>query len=137
MLVEKEIKTVHEIDALREILSDPTFTLPRLFPPIKKVSCEKGEFKCEGRFVGMHFEMIGSVYKGYDKIVYAFTLIAGGGKGNGRLEILLQERAIKLIFSYEGWMNTFSRLFFMGRWFENFAEKLDEEVRLERIRRKI
>lgn len=137
MLVEKEILTSHEAKVLREVLSDPSFTLSRLFPPIKRVTSENDSFEWEGRFMGMEFGMKGNVYRGNEVVIYAFVLRVGGGKGDGRLEITPLQRSIRLVFSYEGWMNRFSRIFFMSRWFENFAEKLDEEVRLERIRRKI
>ncbi|ARM74619.1 DUF3211 domain-containing protein [Acidianus manzaensis] len=137
MLIEKEITTSHEEYALMTILSDPSFTLPKLFPPIKKVESKDRKFHCEGNFVGMKFEMNGNVYVSYNSILFVFTLKSGGVKGDGRLEITINEKSVKLVFSYEGWMNRFSRIFFMSKWFENFAKNLDNDVRMERIKRKI
>jgi Protein of unknown function (DUF3211). len=34
-------------------------------------------------------------------------------------------------------MNRLSGTFFMGRWFSSFGRGLEEEVRLERVRRKV
>jgi hypothetical protein len=137
MLVEKEVGISHEWKAIKEILSDPYFTLPRLFPPIKKVNRDGESFECEGKFVGMRFTMKGNIYKSSDLITFIFTLKAGGGIGNGKLMINSGNSTLKLIFSYEGWMNRFSKAFFMSKWFDNFAKNLNEEIRMERIRRKI
>ncbi len=137
MLVVKDVRTSHEWNAVKEILSDPFFTLPRLFPPIKKVNKDGESFDCEGKFVGMRFIMKGNVYRSSDLITFIFNLRAGGGLGNGKLMINAGNGTLKLVFSYEGWMNRFSKTFFMSKWFDNFAKNLDEEVRLERIRRKI
>lgn len=49
----------------------------------------------------------------------------------------IKEGEIDLRFEYDGWMERMSGIFFMDRWFSGFASKLDEEVRMERIRRKI
>ncbi|AWR95649.1 DUF3211 domain-containing protein [Acidianus brierleyi] len=137
MLVEKDVRISHEWNAIIEILSDPYFTLPRLFPPIKKVNRNGESFECEGKFVGMRFTMRGNIYRSTDLITFIFSLRAGGGLGNGKLMINSESEVLKLIFSYEGWMNRFSKTFFMSKWFDNFAKNLNEEIRLERIRRKI
>ncbi|AWR96282.1 DUF3211 domain-containing protein [Acidianus sulfidivorans JP7] len=137
MLVEKEIGTSHDDNALKEILSDPSFVLPKLFPPIKKVITENNTFHCDGIFVGMKFEMTGNIYKSNNIIRFVFSLKSGSAKGDGKLEITINDKVLKLVFSYEGWMNRFSKIFFMSKWFNNFAKNLNDEVRLERIRRKI
>ncbi|AWR98680.1 DUF3211 domain-containing protein [Metallosphaera hakonensis] len=130
------VKTSHDRESLYRILSDPQFVLPRLFPPIKNVQ-ESGEsFDADGRFLAMKFNMHGNALRG-SEIVYVFYLSAGGGKGQGRLTMQLMEGEINLRFQYEGWMQRVSGTFFMDKWFSNFADQLDESVRMERIKRKI
>lgn len=143
MLKEKKIITSHKAEVLREYLADPSFVFPRLFPPIKKVSRDKETFTAEGKFMGMPFEIKGDSRKEFDKltyfndkldyydeIFYSFTLKAGKKLGRGQLKILIVNNTVNLTFEYYGWMDTFSNLFFMERWFENFAEKLNEEIRV-------
>ncbi|EZQ10580.1 hypothetical protein CM19_03895 [Candidatus Acidianus copahuensis] len=139
MQVEKEILYPHEFEPLKTILSDPTFVLPRVFPPIKNTRFKEGSFESNGKFMGMQFNIEGNYYIGSESVTYTFILKAGRWKGNGKLVIELkpQQRKINVKFSYEGWMDTLSKTFFMSKWFNDFASKLDEEVRLERIRRKI
>ncbi|BCS92710.1 MAG: hypothetical protein MjAS7_1318 [Metallosphaera javensis (ex Sakai et al. 2022)] len=84
----------------------------------------------------MAFHMHGNVLCG-SELIYAFYLSAGGGMGQGKLTMNIKEGEIDLRFEYDGWMERMSGIFFMDRWFSGFASKLDEEVRMERIRRKI
>jgi hypothetical protein len=86
--------------------------------------------------MGMKFNIHGNVLKGTE-IIYAFHLGAGGGEGEGRLTIRLLQGKVALRFEYEGWMERVSGIFFMERWFENFGKSLEEEVRMERIKRKL
>ncbi|MEM3768031.1 MAG: DUF3211 domain-containing protein [Metallosphaera sp.] len=129
------VPTSHDPQSLFTILSDPVFVLPRLFPPIKQVNLEKDSFNAEGRFMLMRFSMHGNVLKG-NNITYVFTLGSGNETGNGKLVIELQKGSVSLRFEYDGWMERTSGLF-MDKWFTEFGSKLDEEVRLERIKRKI
>ncbi|MEM3317523.1 MAG: DUF3211 domain-containing protein [Metallosphaera sp.] len=129
------VPTSHDPQSLFTILSDPVFVLPRLFPPIKQVNLEKDSFNAEGRFMLMRFSMHGNVLRG-NNITYVFTLGSGNETGNGKLVIELQKGSVSLRFEYDGWMERTSGLF-MGKWFTEFGSKLDEEVRLERIKRKI
>ncbi|BBL46568.1 MULTISPECIES: DUF3211 domain-containing protein [Metallosphaera] len=130
------INTSHDRQSLLVILSDPKFVLPKLFPPIKEVEVENDSFNAHGRFMAMSFNMHGNVLRGTD-LVYAFYLSAGGGKGQGKLTMRIKETEINLEFEYDGWMERMSGIFFMDRWFSSFARRLDEDVRMERIKRKI
>ncbi|QKQ99163.1 DUF3211 domain-containing protein [Metallosphaera tengchongensis] len=130
-----EVSTSHDTPSLYTVLSDPSFVLPRLFPPIKEVKIDGNSFDANGRFMLMGFHMHGNVIRG-EEIIYAFHLSAGGGKGDGRLTVRVGS-PVHLTFEYEGWMERTSEIAFMDRWFRDFAEKLDEEVRMERIRRRI
>ena len=136
MIKSVEFDTSHDSNSLSTILSDPDFVLPRLFPPIKQVTKSETSFDAKGRFMGMKFNMHGNVLKGTE-IIYAFHLGAGGGEGEGRLTIRLLPGKVALRFEYEGWMERVSGIFFMQRWFENFGKSLEEEVRMERIKRKL
>jgi len=135
--VVREYHTSHEPEALVKILGDPKFVLPRLFPSIKEVETQGTSFQARGRFMGMSFSMTGDVYVSVDSVTYTFVLLAGSGKGDGRLTGEFWPERLILTFDYDGWMNRLSGTFFMGRWFSSFGRGLEEEVRLERVRRKV
>ncbi|BBD73066.1 hypothetical protein HS1genome_1455 [Sulfodiicoccus acidiphilus] len=137
MHVVREYGTSHEPEALVKVLGDPKFVLPRLFPPVKEVETRGTSFQAKGRFLGSSFSMSGEVYVSVDAVTYPFVLLAGSGKGDGRLTARFSPGSLVLAFDYDGWMNRLSGTFFMGRWFSNFGKGLEEEVRLERVRRKV
>ncbi|MCG3108324.1 hypothetical protein L3N51_00605 [Metallosphaera sp. J1] len=128
------VSTTHDRKSVSTILVNPSFVLPRLFPPIKEVTVEGNSFNAEGRFLTTKFHMHGSVIvKG--EIIYGFYLSAGGGQGNGRLIIKVNEGQVDLRLEYEGKMEKLSGIFFMDRWFSDFASKLDEEIGKEKARK--
>ncbi|QKQ99162.1 DUF3211 domain-containing protein [Metallosphaera tengchongensis] len=130
-----EVSTSHDAKSLYTVLSDPSFVLPRLFPPIKEVKIDGNSFDANGRFMLMGFYIRGNLVRG-EEIIYAFRLSGSGGKGDGRLTVRVGS-PVYLTLEYEGWMERTSGILFIDRWFSDFAEKLDEEVRMERIRRRI
>ncbi|MCY0861550.1 MAG: DUF3211 domain-containing protein [Metallosphaera prunae] len=130
------ITTTYDKRSLISILSDPTFVLPRLFPPIKSVSRGENSFDGEGRFMTTKFHMHGTVIV-RDDIVYGFYLSAGGSQGKGRLIFTFNNNEINLKLEYQGKMEKLSGLFFIDRWFSDFASKLNEEIKAEVIKRRL
>jgi hypothetical protein len=134
MRISVEIQTKHESNALLVVLSDPSFVLPNLFPPIKEVKISEGKYTCKGKFLGTPFEMVGNYYSSTEgRIKYAFTINKGG---TGNLEFLIEQGKVTLIFDYDGWAEKISRLF-ISRWINDFKKNFEEKVRLKRIESKI
>ncbi|AWR95884.1 DUF3211 domain-containing protein [Acidianus brierleyi] len=131
----KSIKTKHDRNSLIIILSDPSFILPRIFPPIKSVENNNSSFIAKGKFLFTDFCLRGNVYSSIDNIRYIFTLKSGNKTGNGKLEFQFTEN-INISFEYDGWRDLMARNF-MSKWVNDFLDKLDEDIRMERIRRKI
>lgn len=128
MSMEKSV-TIHlpySNSQLYSVLSDPEFVLPRLFPPIKEVEVTGDSFNAYGRFMGMRFHIYGILNKG-EQITYKIYLTAGTGKGEGKLVIRVADSQVELRFEYEGWMERFSGILFMDRWFDQFVKRLKEE----------
>ncbi|AWR98780.1 DUF3211 domain-containing protein [Metallosphaera hakonensis] len=121
------VKINNDKNTVWKVLSDPSFVLPRLFPPIKGVSVQGTSYDCEGKYLLMKFFVHGTVLVKED-IVYTFYLSSGGGKGNGRLTFKVSDGEVEVTLKYEGWMEMVSGTISVGRWFSEFAEKLDDEI---------
>ncbi|MCY0861678.1 MAG: DUF3211 domain-containing protein [Metallosphaera prunae] len=135
MEITRSIKLDHEWEAVSTILSDPEFVIPRLFPPVKSITVNGSSFRGSGKYAMRDFEISGTVFKGTE-IRYVFQ-VKSGGIGTGRLTFAPRDDELILKFEYEG---VFERVFSLtarDRWIGGFLEKLNEEIRLERIRRKI
>ncbi len=131
-----EVFTSHEVEALRAILSDPQFVLSRVFKSIKEVNVDKNSFKARAVYLGLSHHINGNVYTSLDEVSYVFILKKGENAGSGKLTFSLSPGKIVINMKYEGWMGFFSSSI-LKSWLTNFTKNLDEEVRLERIRRKI
>ncbi|AWR96415.1 DUF3211 domain-containing protein [Acidianus sulfidivorans JP7] len=128
-----EFTTSHEIEALNIVLADPSFIIPLIFPPIKDVKTDNDSFNACGRFLGFSFCLSGNVYKSPNNIRYIFTMNRGG---SATLEFTLEKNKVSVEFDYEGWMDSFSKIY-LPRWFKSFKDNFDEKVRLKRIQNKI
>lgn len=128
-----EIPTIHEPNALRVVLSDPSFIFPFIFPPVKDVKVEGNSFTACGKILGFSFCLIGNVYVSTESVRYAFTMSRGG---SATLVFILRSGKVEVIFDFEGWMDSTSRLY-IPRWLKQFKENFNEKVRLKRIEKKI
>ncbi|MCG3109135.1 hypothetical protein L3N51_01425 [Metallosphaera sp. J1] len=135
MEITKSVKLEHGWDATSTILSDPRFVIPRMFPVVKELTVNGSEFVGKGRYAMRDFEMSGTVFKGVD-IRYVFQ-IKSGGIGTGKLVFTQNGDTLILKFEYEGVFERTFSLMSRDRWINGFLEKLNEEIRLERIKRKI
>ncbi|QKQ99008.1 DUF3211 domain-containing protein [Metallosphaera tengchongensis] len=134
MLIQREAKVSHEIGPVHTILSDPAFVIPRVLPPVKVIEVTGNSFKGSGQHFVYLFGISGTVYRGVD-ITYVFS-IKGNGTGNGRI-VISPGSLLKFTLEYEGYMERNLRLFSASKWVDNFLKNLDEDIRIERIRRKI
>ncbi len=137
MIIEVVFTVSHETSAFLKVISDPLFLIPRAFPPVYKVELVEGGFVAYGKYMGIAFTMTGNVYTGENAVTYVFTLNAKGGKGNGRLTISILGGSGSIKFDFDGFMHKIAGTFLIRRWLEKFAKNLNEEVRLERIRKKV
>ncbi len=135
MEITRSTKLDHEWEAVSTILSDPEFVIPRIFPPIKSITVNGSSFKGSGRYAMRDFEISGTAFKGIE-IRYVFQ-VKSGGTGTGRLTFAPRNGELILRFEYEGVFERVLSLTSRDRWIGGFLEKLNEEIRLERIRRKI
>ncbi len=134
MRISVEIETRHESNALLTVLSDPSFVLPNLFPPIKEVKSNEGKYTCKGKFLGAPFEIVGNYYTSTEgRVRYVFTINKGG---NGNLDFLITQGKVVLTFDYDGWFEKISKIF-LSRWINEFKKNFEEKVRLKRIENKI
>jgi len=131
----KSIKTNHDINSVIIILSDPSFILPKIFPPIKSVENNNNSFIAKGKFLFTDFCLRGNVYSSMDNIRYIFTLKSGDRTGNGKLEFQFTEN-ININFEYDGWRDLITRNF-ISKWVNDFKNRFDEDIRIERIKRRI
>ncbi|MCY0860082.1 MAG: DUF3211 domain-containing protein [Sulfolobaceae archaeon] len=128
MIRTTQFKTSYGRNTLLHLFSDPSFLLPRLFPPIKAVKTKALSYEADGRFLGMRFYIQGSVLISENEIVYSMLLNAGGKQGVGKLTIIINEPTVNIRFEYEGWMERVSGIFFMDRWFSHFVKDLEEHI---------
>ncbi|ADX81671.1 DUF3211 domain-containing protein [Saccharolobus islandicus] len=128
--------TQHDIQALAKILSDPIFTLYKILGA-ETVSVKGNEFDAMISLGVTALILHGTVYVGNNKVSYKFYSV-GTQKGEGGvLEFdLFKEGEIRLIVEFEGRFASFIK-FSLRRKIEKNIKRFDEEVRLERIKRKI
>ncbi|MBW9140914.1 MAG: DUF3211 domain-containing protein [Candidatus Aramenus sp.] len=137
MIIEVVFRLTHETDAFLKVVSDPSFLIPKVFPPVYSVEVNETRFVAYGKYMGVPFTISGNVFTGENSVTYAFTLSAKGGKGSGRLTVSALGESGSIKFDFEGFMHRLAGTFLIRKWLENFAKNLNEEVRLERIKRKI
>ncbi|WP_338603286.1 STK_08120 family protein [Sulfolobus tengchongensis] len=134
--MEITLNTQHDNSALLNILSDPNFTLYKVLGA-ETVIVKEGEFDVMISLGITSLILHGTVYIGSNRISYRFYAV-GTQKGEGGiLEFdLTQKGVVKIIMEYEGRLGSFIKLS-LRRKIERNIKKLDEEIRLERIKRKI
>ncbi|AKA72732.1 DUF3211 domain-containing protein [Saccharolobus solfataricus] len=134
--MELTFPTQHDIQALVKILSDPVFTLHKILGA-ETVTVKGNEFDALISMGVTSVILHGTVYVGSNKISYKFYSV-GTEKGEGGiLEFgLFKEGELKLVLDYEGRFGSIIR-FSLRRRIEKNMKRLDEEVRVERIKRKI
>ncbi|MBB5254446.1 STK_08120 family protein [Sulfurisphaera ohwakuensis] len=128
--------TNHEINVVFLIIADPNFTLYKIVDAdVVKVN---GNVYEASFTLGLMVLMIhGVVYSRNDKVSYKFNTIGVSGGEGGFLEFThVKDGEIRISFDYEGRLSSFIK-FMLGRRIAKNIKKLNEEIRLERIKRKI
>ncbi|BBG23749.1 DUF3211 domain-containing protein [Sulfuracidifex tepidarius] len=131
-----EINTSHTADALSILLSDPRFVLPRMFKSIKDLQVDGSSYHGRANYMGLWHEINGNVYSSMNEISYVFSLRYGRSLGLGKLVFSLGLNKVSLSLKYEGWMERTSSVI-INMWIKDFLKNFEEDVRLERIKRKI
>ncbi|BFI74869.1 STK_08120 family protein [Sulfurisphaera ohwakuensis] len=128
--------TNHEINVVLLIIADPNFTLYKILDAdVVRVNGNAYEASFTLGFIVLMVH--GVVYLGNNKVSYKFNTIGISGGEGGFLEFTaVRDREIKVLFEYEGKLGSFIN-FMLGRRISKNIKKLDEEIRLERIKRKI
>ncbi|BCU68423.1 hypothetical protein HS7_18600 [Sulfolobales archaeon HS-7] len=116
-------------ELVMEKISEVDYVFPKLFPPVKEIEGIGNGYKGSGKFLGMKFTL--NIYKelSNNTIKYSFTLTTGGKTGRGELTFEVDEHEIVTLFSYEGWMEKISGVFFIERWFDNFSKEIEIEIK--------
>lgn len=137
MRLEYSVNTTHTLDALKVILSDPNFVFPKIFKSIKEIRTDGSSFSGTASYLGIRHEFRGNVYSSYDKVTYVFQVRRGNDVGSGKLTFLINnDGRIDILLEYSGFMEKGSTIL-LKRWLEGFISNINEEIRLERIKRKI
>jgi len=123
----------HELDVVLSLFSDPEFSLPRIMPGYESHT-GKDNFQVIG-VVGMFpYIMEGRIFRG-SSIKYVFRMI-DGLKGAGNIDISGIESKLKFIIDYDGDAKSqFESSFEKG--IKKISKSINEDIRLERIKRKI
>jgi len=124
------------MDSLKILLSDPNFVLPRIFKSIKDLKVNGSSFYGKAKYMGIEHELNGNVYSSLNEISCIFTLRHGKDFGSGKLMFTLQSNKVSIFLEYEGWMERVS-FSLINRWINDFLKNFEEDIRMERIRRKI
>ncbi len=134
--MEFNVVTEHESAVILKIFSDPYFTLYKLLGA-ETVVVENKEFEASLPLGLLSIIIRGSVYEGNNRVSYKFSTVGLGRGEGGELNITVpKEGEIKIIFEYEGTMKSLINFMLRRRITKNI-NNLNEEIRLERIRRKI
>jgi len=137
MRLEYSVTTTHTSSALREILSDPNFILPKIFRSIKNIRSEGSSFSGTASYLGINHQFHGNVYSSYNKVTYVFQIRKGKDLGSGKMIFNINtDGRLDISVEYSGFMEKVS-IMLLKKWIENFISNINEEVRLERIKRKI
>ncbi|BCU70982.1 hypothetical protein KN1_22790 [Stygiolobus caldivivus] len=134
MKLEKEVKISHEIDVVLRILSDPSFLIPRIFPNVTSIKVHEDTFDVEGKLVVTSYHVSGRVFVGSSEIRYVYD----SDKGGGVLRInKVNDNTIRITLEHDGTL--LARLGYpaVNSNLNKLEKNLDEEIRLERIKRKI
>ena len=134
MKIEKVIKVNHEIDVVLQIMSDPTFIIPRLFPSISEIKANGDEFYFKGKIGFLSYEGKGRVFVGVEGVRIVYETDKGSGI------VLLQrfdDNSIKITLQHENdFYGNLGRLAVNSN-LNKLEKNINEDIRLERIKRKI
>ncbi len=131
-----EINTSHTVDSIIKILSDPSFLLPRVFKSINNLNVNGSSYVGIARYIGIKHEFNGNVYSSLNEVSYVFTLKHGKDFGTGKLIFQIYQDKVIVSIEYEGWMERMSSSI-INKWVKSFLNNFEEDIRLERIKRKI
>ena len=128
------LKVKHEPEIVLYLFSDPDFALPKIMPGYESHTIEGGAFRVIG-VIGIYpYVLQGGAFKG-SVVKYVFK-IEDGLDGTGSIEILKEADGLKFILDYEGsGKSQFESAF--EKTIKKLSKSIDEEIRIERIKRKI
>ncbi|PVU76172.1 hypothetical protein DDW11_00230 [Sulfolobus sp. SCGC AB-777_G06] len=140
MKVEREIKISHPVDVVLQIFADPSFTIPRIFPNVNRIKVDGEKFEAEGKVALSSYHSTGRVFLGYNEVKYVYD----SDKGGGVLKISkVDENVIRITLEHEGSLlvriGSILRigLITVNSNLNKLEKNINEEIRLERIKRKI
>jgi carbon monoxide dehydrogenase subunit G len=134
MKLEREIKISHQVDIVLQIFADPTFTIPRIFPNVNRIKVDDEKFEAEGKVTLSSYRLTGRVFLGYNEVKYVFD----SDKGGGVLKISkVDENLIRITLEYDGSLLARIGTIIVNSNLNKLEKNINEEIRLERIKRKI
>ena len=140
MKLEREIKVSHQVDVVLQIFADPTFTVPRIFPNVNRIKVDGEKFEAEGKVTLYSYHLTGRVFPGYNEVKYVYD----SDKGGGVLKISkVDENVIRITLEHEGSLlakiGSILRigLITVNSNLNKLEKNINEEIRVERIKRKI
>lgn len=135
MKLEKEIKVSHQVDVMLQILADPSFTIPRIFPNINRIKVDGEKFEADGKVALSSYHLTGRVFPGYNEVKYVFDY--DNDKG-GVLKISkVNENVIRITLEYDSSLIARIGTFILNSNLNKLEKNINEDIRLERIKRKI
>jgi len=132
--IEKIIKVNHEIDVVLQIMSDPTFLIPRLFPSISEIKVNGGEFYYKGKVAFISYEGKGRVFVGAEGVRIVYETSRGSGI------VLLQkfnDNSVKITIQHDNELYGNMGKLAINSNLSKLEKNINEDIRLERIKRKI
>lgn len=134
MRLEKEIKISKDIDIVFQIFADPNFTIPKIFPNISSIRVEGMSFEFQGGFLMFSYTGKGRVYVGTNEIRFIYDT----DKGSGVLYIKRKDDStLLIILDHDRELYGLAGKRYVSSNLDKLAKKIDEIIRLERIKRKI
>jgi|GEM_PF-1187319 carbon monoxide dehydrogenase subunit G len=134
MKVEREIKISHPVDVVLQIFADPSFTIPRIFPNVNRIKVDGEKFEAEGKVALSSYHSTGRVFLGYNEVKYVYDSDRGGGV----LKISkVNENMIRITLEYDGSLLARIESIIVNSNLNKLEKNINEEIRLERIKRKI
>jgi len=134
MKLEREIKISHPVDVVLQIFADPSFTIPRIFPNVNRIKVDGEKFEAEGKVALSSYHSTGRVFLGYNEVKYVYDSDRGGGV----LKISkVNENMIRITLEYDGSLLARIESIIVNSNLNKLEKNINEEIRLERIKRKI
>jgi carbon monoxide dehydrogenase subunit G len=134
MKLEREIKISHPVDVVLQIFADPTFTIPRIFPNVNRIKVDGEKFEAEGKVTLSSYHLTGRAFLGYNEVKYVYD----SDKGGGVLKISkVDENVIRITLEYDGSLLARIVSIIVNSILKKLEKNINEEIRLERIKRKI